>query len=94
MAKRNPETWLERWNVVLAVDDVVWLDRLGAEIAAATSAKVSRSEIIRAAVATLKELHRCASRYPERLMPLAQCKSGTQLVVEVILAIRRAATTQ
>lgn len=92
MTKRNPDERLERFNVVLGTEDIAWLDQLATEIQTTTGAKPSRSEIIRAAVATLKELHRCAPRCPTKLMPLAQCKNGAGLVVAGILAVRRAAT--
>ena len=93
MTKRDPDIRLERFQVVLSLDDIAWLDALAAEMLAGTGAKVSRSEIIRAAIATLGELHQWAHLCPARLLPLAQCKSGADLVMAGVIAIRRAATT-
>ncbi len=93
MAKRNQNIRLERFNTVLSLDDIAWLDQLGAEILATSGAKLSRSEIIRAAVSTLKELHRWAPSCPEKLFPLAQCNSGADLAIAGVIAIRVAATT-
>lgn len=92
MTKHNPDERLERFNVGLSLDDIAWLDQLGAEILAANGAKVSRSEIIRAAIATLRELHKWAPRYPGKLLPLAECKSGADLVMAGVIAMRRATT--
>jgi hypothetical protein len=49
MPKHHSHERLERFNVVLSLEDTAWLDRLAGEIQTGTSAKVSRSEIIRAA---------------------------------------------
>jgi hypothetical protein len=70
------------------------VDQLAAEILARSGAKVSRSEIARAAIATFRELHRLvpSCREAAGLIPLARCKSGTDLVVAGFLAIRQAAT--
>ena len=65
-----------------------WLDQLAAGIFAETGAKISRSEIVRAAVAALRELDRVAPMNPSRLLPLTHCKTGAGL-----LAIRLAATS-
>jgi hypothetical protein len=92
MTKRNPDERLERFNVVLSLDDIAWLDHLAAEIQAGNGGKVSRSEIIRAAVATLKELHRCVPQCAPGLVPLADCKRGAELMMAGILAVRLAAT--
>jgi hypothetical protein len=93
MTKRNPDERLERFNVVLSLDDIAWLDQLAAEILASNGGKVSRSEILRAAVATLGELHRRAPCRPDRLVPLAQCKSGSELAQAGVIAVRLAATS-
>ena len=92
MTKHNPDERLERFNIVLSLDDIAWLDQLGEEIEASNGAKLSRSEIIRAAIATLKELHKWAPRCPTKLLPLAQCKSGADLVMAGAIAMRRATT--
>ena len=39
MKKRNPDERLERFNVVLSLDDIAWMDQLIAELLA-TGAKV------------------------------------------------------
>jgi hypothetical protein len=69
-----------------------FLVQLGREIDARTGAKVSRSEVIRAALAGMKELHRLAPLYPDRFSPLAAGKSEADLVVMMVLAIRAAIT--
>ena len=92
MTKRNPKERLERFNVVLSLEDIAWLDNLAGEIQATSAAKVSRSEIIRAALATLRELRRCAPQCPARLIPLAHCKSGADLAIAGVIAVRLAAT--
>jgi hypothetical protein len=83
---------LERVNLVVGRSESEWLDQLAVEIRAETGAKVSRSEIVRAAVATLRELHKSAPSCPARLIPLARCTSGLELMVAGISAIRWAAT--
>ena len=94
MAKHCPDERRERFNVVLGSEDVAWLDQLSAELLASNGGKVSRSEIIRAAVATMKELHKWAPRCPAGLIPLARCKSGTDLTLAGVVAMRRAATAE
>jgi hypothetical protein len=91
MAK-HAEVAMERVNLMLDRRESEWLDQLVGEILAKTGAKVSRSEIVRAAVATLHELDRMASLNPARLLPLAQCKTGADLVVAGVSAIRLAVT--
>ena len=92
MTKRNPDERLERFNLVLSLTDIAWLDALTAEILAETGAKVSRSEIIRAALATLRELHQLAPACPARFAPLATCRSGAELAQIGVLAARWAVT--
>jgi hypothetical protein len=79
---------LERVNVMLSRQDSSFLDQLPEEIHTQTGARVSRSEIVRAALAGLKELHRLAPETPSRFVPLAQVRSGADLVIWMILAIR------
>jgi len=88
MTKHSKEQRLERVNLMLARDESEWLDQLVAEILQQTGAKVSRSEIVRAAIATLAELHRLAPWCPEWITPLALCKTGSQLAVLGVLAVR------
>ncbi len=94
VTKHSMEQRLERVNLMLMRDESEWLDQLGAEIREQTGAKVSRSEIVRAAIATLTELHRLAPACPTRLMPLSSCKSGSELTVVGVLAVRWATTPQ
>ena len=90
----NPSTEgkvLERVNLMLTRDDSTWLDMLANEIRTNMGAKISRSEIVRAALTTMGELHRLAPMFPDRLMPLHSCKSRGELALMGILAVRRAA---
>ncbi len=81
---------LERVNLMLTRGDSAWLDTLANEIRVNTGAKVSRSEIVRAALSTMAELHRLAPIFPARLMPLHSCKSRDELALIGILAVRSA----
>ena len=81
---------LERVNLMLTRDDSAWLDMLANQIRTNTGAKISRSEIVRAALTTMAELHRLAPMFPDRLMPLQSCKTKGELAVVGILAVRRA----
>jgi len=92
MDKHNPDERRERFNVVLSIEDIAFLDQLAAEMAA-TGAKVSRSEIIRAAVAMLRDLHNAAPRCPARFHPLQQCRSGSELVIMGSVAVYWATKT-
>ena len=78
---------LYRSNIMLGDEDSRWLDQLAAEIHTATGAKVSRSEIVRASIAGLRELHRLAPECPSRFVPLATC-NGTLLAQMIVLAVR------
>jgi hypothetical protein len=60
---------------------------------AATGAQVSRSEIVRASIAGLRELHGLAP-LAARLMSLDQCRSGSALLVLAVLAPRMAMATE
>jgi hypothetical protein len=88
MKKSHGDSRLERFQLLLAAKESEWLDELSAEILATTGAKVSRSEIVRAAIATLRELHRAAPACPARLMPLGRCESGVALAQAGVLAVR------
>lgn len=80
---------LERFNIVLEPSDSEFLDRLVQEIRAVAGAKVSRSEIVRAAIAGLHELHRLTPEGgPSWLPPLNRCRSGSDLAVVAVLAAR------
>jgi len=89
MTKRDADKRLERFNVVLSLDDIAWLDRLSAEILVEAGAKLSRSEIIRAALATMRELHDVAPHYPNHLAPLTKCTSGGALAAVGVFSVRQ-----
>ena len=86
----NTEGRLERFNVVLSLDESEWLNQLAAEIQTETGAHVSRSEIIRAALSGLSELHRLAPSCPSRFVPLHTCQSAPELGLWAVLAVRYA----
>jgi len=79
---------LERVNLMLAREDSSFLDRLTEEIHAKTGSKVSRSEIVRAGIAGIRELQLRAPECPERFMPLTDCRSGADLLVIMVMAVR------
>jgi hypothetical protein len=83
---------LERVNIMLARQESEWLDELAAEIHTSSGAKVSRSEIVRAAIAGLRELHRLAPASLSRLVPLLPLSSctGAGLGQMAVLAMRLA----
>ena len=81
---------LERVNLMLTRDDSAWLDMLADEIRVNTGAKVSRSEIVRAALSTMAELHRLGPLAPARFRPLNSCTSRDDLALVGILAVRHA----
>jgi|SRR5215469_4481127 len=82
---------MERFNVVLPVDDSEWLDRFAWEIRDQNGAKISRSEIVRAAIAGLRELHLRAPEPPSKFVPLLTlARSGSDLELIAILAARLA----
>jgi len=86
----NPR--LYRVNLMLGDDDSAWLDQLAGEIRAATGADVSRSEIVRAAIAGLRELHHLTeSDGASWLPPLTRAKRGSDLSMLAVLAARSAA---
>ena len=88
--KSNAGERLYRYNVLLADAESAWLDQLADEIHEQTGAKVSRSEIVRAAIAGMRELHRLAPEAPSRFVPLGSSRSGADLVVMIVMAIRLA----
>lgn len=78
---------LERVQLMLSRELSEWLDRLSVEIREKTGAAVSRSEITRAALATLREVHRLGVDGWD----LAGCRSGADLTVAGVATVRRAA---
>jgi hypothetical protein len=89
MANQNSGGKLERVNLMISREESAWLDRLAAEIQSRTGAKVSRSEIVRAALATMQELHRQGDAIG--FGSLSACKSGAHLGQLGVMAIRAAA---
>ncbi len=85
---------LYRYNLLLADSDSAWLDQLAEEIHAATGAKVSRSEVVRAALAGMRELARLAPGCPSRFPALTHCRSGENLAMLAVLAARWATKEQ
>jgi len=75
----------------LRKDQSDWLDEMANEIRVASGSKVSRSEIVRAALATLREIHKLAQTWG-RLAPLTVCKSGSDLEMVGVVCARLAAT--
>jgi len=90
MTTRGTGEDLRRVNLILSRAASDFLVQLGREIDARTGAKVSRSEIVRASIAGMRELHRLAPLCPARFSPLAACKNETDLAVQMLLAIRAA----
>jgi len=80
---------LERVQLMLSRQQSKWLDQLAQEIRERTGAKVSRSEITRAALSTLTELHRLGTA--GCFDSLATCKSSAELTVAGVLALRKSA---
>jgi len=81
---------MRRVDLILSREDSVFLDKLARDIDDRVGARVSRSEIVRASIAGMRELHRLAPLCPARFSPLAACKNETALAVMMILAIRAA----
>ncbi len=84
------EERIERVNLLIGVEQSVWLDQVALEIRTHSGTNVSRSEIVRAALSMLGELHKLAPR-SRRLMPLKVCKSGSDLTLAGLLCVRIAA---
>jgi len=92
MTNRGTGEDLARVNLILSREDSVFLDKLAREIDDRVGARVSRSEIVRASIAGMRELHRLAPLCPSRFSPLATCKNEMALGVQMLLAIRAAIT--
>ena len=88
MGKHNREEQLERFNLVLSLEESEWLNQLAAEIQTETGVKVSRSEIIRVALSGLRELDKLAPSCPGRFVPLHTCQTGAELGLWAVLAVR------
>ena len=85
---------LYRYNLLLSDEDSVFLDRLSEELHATTGSKISRSEIVRAAIAGLRELHRLAPDCPSRFPGLTAARSGEDLAMLSVVAARSATRKQ
>jgi hypothetical protein len=81
---------LERVNIMLQRTDSEWLDSLVTEMQAETGSRISRSEIVRAAISGIRELDRLAKEGPSRVVPLTKCRSGEDLAIMTVLAARLA----
>jgi len=90
MSKSTTGERLYRYNVLFTDSESAWLDELAGEIEATTGVKVSRSEIVRAALAGLRELHRLVPERASRLAPLTNARAGSDLTLLAILAARLA----
>jgi hypothetical protein len=90
--KSNTGERLYRYNLLLADAESAWLDQLADEIRQANGAKVSRSEIVRAAIAGLRELYRLAPERPSKFVALTHARTGSDLALMTILAARLATT--
>ena len=55
---------MKRVNLILSREDSIFLDKLAREIDDRVGARVSRSEIVRASIAGMRELHRLAPLCP------------------------------
>lgn len=77
---------LERVNLMIGRDESAWLDQLVGEIAR-RGGKVSRSEIVRAALAMLRELHDLGDAVPFGIS-LGAAKRGSDLIVMGTIAVR------
>jgi len=92
MSASTPSERLYRYNVLFTDSESAWLDQLAEEIHAATGAKISRSEIVRAAIAGLRELHTLVpTGGPSWFPPLTTAKTGGDLTMLAALAARCAA---
>jgi hypothetical protein len=72
----------ERVNIMLAPADRQFLQELSQQILEQSGAQVSGSELLRAGLAVLKELHRFDS--------LARCASGAAITAMGVMTVRAA----
>jgi hypothetical protein len=77
---------MERVQLMLSPELSAWLDQLSSEIREHTGASVSRSEITRAALTTLRELHRLGEA--ACVGKLAGCKSCAELTIAGVATVR------
>jgi hypothetical protein len=88
MTKTTTGERLNRYNLLLADAESAWLDKLCEEIHTQTGAKVSRSEIVRAAIAGIRELHRLSPECPSRFGAAHSLQERCGLAIALILAIQ------
>jgi hypothetical protein len=77
---------LERVNLMLSQEENAWLNQLSDEIKQQTGANVSRSEIVRAGLAAIRDLHSIGAA--SRLGALTAAKNGSELRVVAVMAVR------
>jgi hypothetical protein len=82
-----PSAGLMMATVILAKEDSDWLDTLAAEIYEASGAELSRSEIVHAAIAGVRELH---LRKSGGLSVLMLVKEASHLEVMTVDAAKKA----
>jgi hypothetical protein len=85
----NGDSQLVRVNLMLSAQDSAWLNEFSEEVRHLTDGRISRSEIVRAALAALREVRTFASR--EGVLPLEQASNGAQLIAMTVLAVRNLA---
>jgi hypothetical protein len=83
---------LERVQLVISMDQSEWLNELASEIKQRTGAHVTRSEITRAAISALREMHRLG--IAGCFDSLADCTSCSELTVAGVVTVRQAAQQQ
>lgn len=81
---------LIRVNLMLSREDSDWLDEFAEEVRHKTGARLSRSEIVRAALAALRELN-ALGRCGEAL-PIEQVRDGVELAGMSVLTLRKLAS--
>ncbi len=78
---------LIRVNLMVSSQDSNWLDEFAHGVRRVTGGRVSRSQIVRAALAGLRELDRIAAS--GGALPLKEARNGAELVALTILTIRK-----
>lgn len=86
----NRERKLIRVNLMLSREDSDWLDEFAEEVRHKTGARLSRSEIVRAALAALRELNALGRR--GEALPIEQVRDGVELAGMSVLTLRKLAS--
>jgi hypothetical protein len=84
---QNGHERLERVNIMLSREDRRFLDQFAAEIRQQSGGSVSNSEIVRAGLAAMRELHRIGA--DSRYGPVTAARKGLDLRVLAVMAVRR-----